>query len=490
MPELPKIYVKEFLLSIVLILIADISTFSQIIRAPEFNVEAGSTLSTGKQPPFWILSNQYGLINAEKYNGYFRIGLKSSFIKEKKLDYAYGFDLVGRSGNSNFYLHQAYVKLKYRFLVLQGGNIEEKFGNQDSSLSTGGLLWSGNSRPMPKVTILVPDYTSVPFTNNLLEFKGGISHGWFGNDPYVKNSWLHHKYFYLQLGGKLPFHVHFGFHHFAQWAGVSADPKFGQLPRSFNDFVKVLLAKKGSEGSPPDEKRFALGNHIGSRNFGIDAEFSKTKISLYWQTIFEDSSGRAFRNIKDGLWGVALKIKDNNSLINKIVYEFVNTTNQSGRYVEYWSLNGEKYFYPVQGGVYHYVEGDDNYFNSDIYFGGWTYKNMVIGTPLISSPAMKSDVKSNLETIWNNKITCHHIGLEGRYNRILYTFLATYYLNYGINSAPIEPGIPQVSFLVKARIINWLPWGITSDLCLGVDHGRLYGNNVGLRISLLKAGKL
>jgi len=43
----------------------------------------------------------------------------------------------------------------------------------------------------------------------------------------------------------------------------------------------------------------ALGNHIGSRNFGLEVESKKHKISLYWQNIFEDGSGKAYRNIKD-----------------------------------------------------------------------------------------------------------------------------------------------------------------------------------------------
>ena len=72
------------------------------------------------------------------------------------------------------------------------------------------------------------------------------------------------------------------------------------MPNSFNDFVSVFFAKEGDDNSTDYEQMNALGNHLGFNNFGIDVDFSKVKIGFYWQTIIEDSSGREFRNIKDG----------------------------------------------------------------------------------------------------------------------------------------------------------------------------------------------
>jgi hypothetical protein len=352
--------------------------------------------------------------------------------------------------------------------------MEEKFGNQDSSLSSGGLLWSGNARPMPKVSIMVPKYTAVPFTRGYLEFKGGISHGWFGDNQFVKDSWLHHKYFYLQLGGRLPVHIHYGFQHFAQWGGESTDSNIGKLPQSFSDFMRVFFADHGDENAINSERLNALGNHLGSRNFGIDIDFSRVKAGVYWQTIFEDSSGREFKNIKDGLWGIYFHSKDKNRLINGAVYEFINTTDQSGP-IDSYSDNKE--MWPV---------GNDDYFNNGIYPFGWTYHNMVIGTPLITSPAVLKVTNSGHEYIWNNKVICHHIGLEGKHRDLHYKLFATYYLNYGTNSYPFESAIPQYSFLLQAQIVDKLPWGMSASLAIGVDHGELYGNNAGFRISLLK----
>ena len=401
-------YCNKKLFFLLLLACSGTSAYSQFIKLPGYSIETGALMSAGKQTPFWLISNQFGMITPNKYNAWIRFGLMTNLSTERNIDYDYGLDVIDRQSNrtNKLYLHQAYLRLKLYFVNFQAGSIEEKFGNQDSSLSSGGLLWSGNARPMPKVSVLVPDYTPVPFTRAYLEFRGGISHGWFGDNQFVKDTWLHHKYFYLQLGGRLPLHIHYGFHHFAQWGGESTDPAIGQLPRGFKDFIKVFFAKEGGENSPISEQENVLGNHLGSKNFGLDVDLSKVKTGVYWQTIFDDSSGRAYRNIKDGLWGIYIHTKDKDRLINGLVYEFINTTDQSGQYSSYWLLNGIKYFYPVPGGEKHYTEGNDNYFNSNIYGSGWTFHDMVIGTPFITSPAALKVTESGNEYIWNNKVIC------------------------------------------------------------------------------------
>ena len=227
-------YCNKKLLYLLFLAYSCTSAYSQFIKLPGYSIEPGVVLSAGKQTPFWLMSNQYGLITPNKFNSWIRLGLKTNLSADRNIDYDYGLDIIDRLSNTNkLYLHQAYVRLKFYFVNFQAGSMEEKFGNQDSSLSSGGLLWSGNARPMPKVSLLVPNYTPVPFTRKYLEFKGGISHGWFGDNQFVKDSWLHHKYFYLQLGGRLPVHIHYGFHHFVQWGGESTDPAIGKMPQEF-----------------------------------------------------------------------------------------------------------------------------------------------------------------------------------------------------------------------------------------------------------------
>lgn len=236
-----------------------------------------------------------------------------NFSDSSKIDYSYNLSpLLRYDGLGRSYMHQWYAELKFHLIHFTAGAKEEFFGNQDSILSSGNIIWSKNARPMPKLTLGVPNYTPVPFTWEYLEFKGGMSHGWFDDNEYNKNVWMHHKYFYLRLGGKLPVHVSYGLHHFAQWGGTNYDP-YGELPQDWKAFKSIV---RGGGGYTPDpnipwaEWANRVGNHLGSRNFGAEVDFSKTKVSLYWQNIFEDGSGQAYRNIKDGLFGISIRSKE------------------------------------------------------------------------------------------------------------------------------------------------------------------------------------
>lgn len=454
---------------------------SQNLKLPSYTFETGSTVSVGHETPFWLISNQYGLITPNKFNAWLKAGFASKLSETKTIDYDYGIELINRYSNQNtFYLSQGYIRMKLWFINIQGGKLEEKFGNQDSSLSSGGLLWSGNARPMPKITINIPKYIAIPYTKGLLEFKGGISHGWFGDQPFAKNYWLHHKYIYIRFGGDLPIHFHFGMHHFAQWGGESKDSTVGKLPSGFKDFEEIFLAKsgQGSTSSPWTEWYNRIGNHIGSKNFGIDLDLKKYKTGVYWQTIFEDGSGRAYRNISDGLWGIYIHSKNKNNLINGFLYEFLKTTNQSGPY----NLN------PYDPNDTHEYGGNDNYFNHGIYQAGWTYDNMTIGTPFITSPTLFRGDQNDY--IRNNKVVAHHLAFEGVYHHFHFKMFYTHSQNYGTNYYPFASVKTQHSAMLQTNLVKTLPWGFDLKVTLGVDKGEMYGNNGGVVISIIKAGTL
>ena len=131
-----------------------------------------------------------------------------------------------------------------------------------------GFLFSQNARPMPRITIGIDHYVPVPFTYGYLELKGGITHGWFTDNVYLKNSFLHHKFIGARVGGNLPVTVNYEFHHAAQWGGVS--PVYGELGSSFKDLVTVFFA--GSGGTMSNDQINAYGNHLGSQSLGLDVK--------------------------------------------------------------------------------------------------------------------------------------------------------------------------------------------------------------------------
>lgn len=465
---------KKFDLLLIVLLVP--ITLSAQTYIPSISVETGAVATTGKHAPFWFYSNQYGKISTKNNSIYILPSFYRNFNERGKIDYSYNFSpLLRYDGLGRSYMHQWYGELKFHFIHFTAGAKEEFYGNQDSTLSSGCIIWSKNARPMPKLKLEINNYTPVPFTWKYLEFKGGMAHGWFDDNEYNKNVWLHHKYFYLRLGGKLPVHVSYGLHHFAQWGGTNYDP-YGKLPHDLEAFKNVFLGRSG-DASDPDtpgsESLNKLGNHIGSRNFGAELDLAKMRISLYWQNIFEDGSGKAYRNIKDGLFGISVRSKEKVKLISGFVYELFNTTDQSGRY----NLK------PGDNSGYEYG-GNDNYFNNGIYIKGWTFNELVLGNPLITSPAIiKGD---RYDYIRNNRILAHHLGIEGKTGSILYTFLYTYSLNYGTNYFPNSPEKGQQSLFLSAVIPDKLPWKLSLTFKLGADFGNMYESNLGAMLMLSK----
>lgn len=469
---------NKSLIIVFLLITNQIHCYSQS-HIPSVSVESGVVVSTGKHAPFWFYSNQYGKISTKNNNIYLIPSIYRNFKEGSKIDYSYNLSpLLRYDGLGRSYMHQWYGELKFHFIHFTAGAKEEFYGNQDSTLSSGCIIWSKNARPMPKLKLEVPNYTPVPFTWKYLEFKGGMAHGWFDDNEYNKNVWLHHKYFYLRLGGKLPVHVSYGLHHFAQWGGKNYE--YGKLPHDFKAFKNVFLGRSGSPvdlNTPWAEWFNALGNHLGSRNFGAEIDFSKTKFSLYWQNIFEDGSGKAYRNIKDGLFGISIRSKEKDKLISGFVYEFFNSTDQSGRINKIYEIDsiGEKLIE---------LGGNDNYFNNGIYVKGWSYSDMTIGNPLITSPAIEHGDK--YDYIRNNKIIANHFGIEGNFLALKYRFFYTYSLNNGTNFFSRSPRIEQHSLIINTEIPIKLFYDFSFSCATGADFGKLYGNNFGVMLSIKK----
>ena len=473
-----KLNKKLFFYSIVLLFLPGYLAMSQVLTdSISYVLESGVSAATARNSPFWFVSNRYGLLSTDQYNVWIRAKLIAEEHVTKKIDFSFGIDAVERySGHNDLFIQQAYVGVKFGFLTFKGGKWEEKFGNQDWNLSSGGILWSGNAQPVPKISILVPSFTPIPLTKGYAEFKGGISHGWFDDNQYMKNTLLHHKYLYLKFGGSLPVHLHVGLQHFAQWGGISSDPEIGQLPHDLSTFIRIFFAKGGARNDPQTEWENVAGNHLGSYNLGVDLELKKCQFNFYWQTIFEDGSGRRLRNIKDGLWGLKVSPKSWKYLTG-ILVEYLRTTDQSGTYDKY-----------IENDTIKYAGGNDDYFNNGIYYQGWTTKGMTIGTPLITSPAFM--VLEMADYLINNKLSAFHFGLEGRIKNVDYKAFYTFSRNFGTNSSPFLEKKDQNFILIEGSIADVLPWDLSISAAVAFDIGKFYKKNVGVMFCLKKEGLL
>ncbi len=447
---------------------------AQWLPAPDhYGLGVATLLSEGRAAPFWLLSNREGKFLPENSSAAaLDLSLFADPDTTRAISVAYGLELYGLMGSRNdFWIHQAYGLLRYKSLLhLRAGRWTEIVGSKEPELSTGSVIWSGNTRPMWKVEIATPGYIDVPLTRGYLEVKGLLSHGWFEADRHVKDVWMHHKNIYLRLGGTLPVNITYGFNHYAQWGGTP--PSGTPYPSDLNAYYRIFFNRAGDPDDPATPGGWAInkfGNTLGSRNYGIDLNRERFKAGIYQQDVFEDGSGLRRQNFPDGLWGAYVRFTDERHLLQAVVYEFLHTKDQSGPTHD-----------DPDGNV---VGGNDNYFNHGHYRSGWTYFGFTIGTPLITSPILNDPAS---DRITNNRVLAHHVGIEGFFSETLsYRALATYSRNYGRHPVPFEPPIDQLSLMLELK--RPLPWyGLQAGITVAADVGRMYGDNTGVIIHLQK----
>lgn len=463
-----------------LILIHSIFIVSLPVRAqnlPEIHLEVTGHTGRGDQMPFWMVSNQYGKYSLDKNGAMGSLNIFSRGDTSQTWSFAYGLEGVSRFDETpELWLHQGWFKLDYRqFIRFRAGLMEETFGNEYSPLSTGSVIWSSNARPMPKIEAGTAGFIDVPFTNGLIQIKGSLAHGWFESDRYVEGVWLHQKYAAARTRFNYPLNFNFAFHHFALWGGEH--PTHGSLPKDLESYIKVFFVRKGDENSPHSWQLNRFGNHVGSRHYGIDWNRKGYDISFWFQDVYEDGSGGRMENFPDGLWGIVWKNERKDAPLVAVLYEYLQTTDQSG---------------PVHDNDLA-LRGDDNYFNHGVYRSGWTRHRLTIGTPLITSPLFNQDIDNPSRIrIWNNRVSAHHFGVEGFLKRNLsYRLRVSYSKNEGIHASTIS--VPEV-FRFDGPRYQWswrTDWGyhfprqnITATLSMAGDNGSMYGNTLGVMLGM------
>jgi hypothetical protein len=386
---------------------------------PTFSIESGAQIGDGKYAPFLLASNKYGIYSVNKNQLYARISAVKTSIKT--IDVYYGIDLVENySKNNNLFIQQLYGAVKFHSIHLKGGLKEDFYCNHDSILSIGGTLWSTNARPIPQIYLGIPEFTYVPFTKKFFEIKGGISHGWLGEkDQFVKNAYLHSKYLVGRFGPE-KIKLQLGLYHVAQWGGTSPIDSIGKLPSSFKDFLTVFQVEGDNNSNLPyNEREGYLGNHLASYQAAIQVFTNSFNYTLNYQSFLEDKNGRIgidWKNKPDMILGFSLKNKNSNSFFQQVLIEYIHTSQQSGD--------------PLKS-------GNDNYYNNSIYKSGWTYKNMTIGTPLITSPEYFHG-PMDWEYLKNNRVIALNSGLLTKIKDNLIMLRALYSLNYGTVNQPID----------------------------------------------------
>ena len=419
--------------------------------------------SSGKTAPTWFHMNRYSVVSSLPHSGNIHLGIvKPATRPNRWFDYDGAVVLNGRIAGTNDvvkgtgFFEQLYAHVRLYIVDITVGIQPQWCGLGDPELSTGGLLFSANTHPIPRISIGIDRWTAIPGLYGYAEIRGGITHGWLedGNE-FVRGTMLHYKYIGGRVGGKFPVNISYEFHHAAQWGGYSA--LYGDLDNTPVTWWRVALGQGG--GTTRNEQLNAQGNHLFSQQLGLTVKGTGWHIDAYWQSINEDGPIRfigATMNAKDGRWGVSAE-QDVWPFISGMTFEVVQTTDQSGPW------------HDKDGMVF---GGDDNYYWNSIYLQGWTYFGRTIGSPLLT-PA-------------NNRVWAYHAGLKGDIYGFKYRAMCTYADNYGTNQVPLKSHNTAVLLEVKKTVPQ--AWGLEFGIALAGDFGSQYGNQFGAMLSVRKKG--
>ena len=495
-------------LILVLFLVTDFSYLSaQSIRQPtQYSAEVGTYLSSSTETPFWLRSNQYGIVPNRSPVLTFRGGIYGDYDTARHsrgrwrnavYDFAYGVNVVVNANQNRLpydrsvLLPEAYVKVRRGIFEAYIGRQREKFGLADSTLSTGSYAWSGNAMPIPKIQISIPVFTPIGFTKGWLAVQGTYAHGFLSASGFVENTMLHQKSLYLRLGREKDLvRLYAGFNHQVVWGGhtdklkgTGLVPADGRLPSTLLDYYYVVVGDRFSRTDSSAYTRFEItnrvGNHLGSIDLAAEIDLVRHTLYLYRQNIYEDGSLFYLINITDGLNGIRIRRNDPKAIVRDILFEFLNTTSQGGP--EFIIGNP-------------YKQGKDDYFNHQQFRDGWAYRQHTIGTPFIPPALGPQDQYPNGTFTANNRVYVFHTGLAGSLpirwlaleGPLAYQIKLSYSRNLGTYNTPFPSARNQFSAYASVIAPLTILGGLQFTASLAADAGSLYQNSVGTYISIRK----
>lgn len=402
---------------------------------------------------------------------------------------------INKQGPEAIWLQQAYLEIKYRGVFLTAGMKEHESALLNQRLSSGDLVESGNSRPIPEVRAGFIDFQDIPFTNGWVQIQGEIGYGKMVDNAYNKKHFNYYNY-HLHLGAlytykrcyfrtnpKQPFSVTVGMQTAAFFGGETQYYQDGKIQpekaRKFSESLKTFFKVffPFAEGG----EDYYTGQTLGSWDCRMRYRLpNRDEIFAYFQGPWEDGTGIGRRNGLDGLWGLEYKAS-RPGIITGAVFELLDFRNQSGPV--HWQPNDT----PGTPILTH-VQGRDNYYNN-YFYNAYANYGMSIGTPFLMSPIYNQD---GYPAFACNRACGFHAGLSGLFsNEIDYRFLVGYQRGLGNYDYAYPRPRTNTSMLLEA---GWdasvLASGLSARLQLAFDAGSLRGNNFGGALTITYKGEI
>lgn len=534
MKQLSRIFLTMLLIGITSFAYAQQGSYLKYFT--QFNAVA----TDGDNAPYWLTANRQGLVSTECNSFYGRYGLEyGGNLRNKDFRYKVVGDIVtANRSNADFFVQQLYASVSWRWLTLSVGSKERfsetrthvsqfsgtQFGEnivnrcfpnlyykQFTMLSSGGMSYSGNSRPVPQIRLEVPEYTPFPGTRGWLKIRGHIAYGRFtdsnfqqnftrGNDLtiYGKNILYHSKAGFIEIGKaeKFPLLFEGGLEMYTQFGGDLYTHGEGlkvSMPTSLSDYWKAFIPLSGSGMTPEVEQTNISGNQLGSWHAAFTVPLKDVEFRLYGEHLFEDFSQLFFfeyqsdrhgkRNVIYYPWKdilIGLRVTNKSKIlpfVSAVQYEYVCTKDQSGALYH----DPSDYFSEQ-------MDGNDNYYNHGIY-PGWHHWGMGMGNPLVISPAYNDNASLKFRS---NRLVAHNIGINGTFLGsfpLAYSLHYTYSENWGTYPNPFSQKKYTTSLLGEViyapSASKWL-----GKVAVAYDKSTYIGKNLGVMFTFSRVGEI
>ena len=456
-------------------------------------VEAQNTFGS-EHSPLWLNANKQGLSSVKAGNGYLRLQAVKPAAADSTHRWRMGFgaDVAATYNHTApLLVRQLYAEVEYRALRLTVGSRDNRLNLKNDLLSSGGQTYGINALPLPGITLELPEYLRLD-RGGFIGIRGHVGFSRFTDGAwqqnyvdegraYAKGVNLHTKSGFLRIGNEARFPLVFE-------AGLETATQFGgtaynlldtpgetlALGSSFTDIMHAITMT-GSDATD-SEYANATGNTLGSWLFSLSYTFPTWKVRAYYDHFFEDHSMLFFQyGWKDGMIGLEVTLP-RNRFVDNVVCEYINTEYQSG-----------PVYHDHTPQIPDQISGIDNYYNHALY-GGWQHRGQAIGNPLTRSFLYAGAPHRIYFT--GNRFKAHHIGISGRPTpTIAYRLLYTHTRGLGTYALPYAEALRQHSILAE---INFAPHtlcgidtrGWSGTAAIGIDSGKLTGNNSGLQITL------